>query len=129
MKSVTYSPKAVRTFLVVLLLLAVALTLRFGRNVTVTRGLLAGVEGAVAAVFLAVPKLFFPIYKILMIVTGAFGNFVFLVLSTLVFFLIVTPMSWIRKLLGKKFMPTRYDPKAPTYFEKAPEPDSPERQF
>jgi hypothetical protein len=127
-RTIPYNPKAVRLFLVVLLALVIFLTIKLGPRGT-ARVVLIGGEAAVVAILLALPKLFFPVFRILMVGSSYIGNAIFLIISTLVFFLILTPMSLIRTLLRKKFMPVAYDRAAPTYFEEPAKPGPVERQF
>jgi hypothetical protein len=122
MRTIPYSPKNIRLFLVVLLTLAVFLTVRYGPKNS-GRWLWIGAEALFIAVFLAAPKLFFPVYRLLMIGSGFIGHTIFL------FFLFLTPYSGLRKLFGKAPIPVRTDPKAPTYFEPAEPTGSAERQF
>ena len=125
---ITYRAKSIRLFLAVLLALAVYATIKIGPAGPAGKAWLAG-EAAAIAVFLIWPKLFFPIYRVLIIGSSFIGQTVFLGLSLLMFVLVLTPISVLRRLFRKEFIPTRIDPAAPTYFEAPSEPGPVERQF
>ena len=74
-------------------------------------------------VFLFLTGLFFPrtlkpfnkIWMGLAIVLGFFMSRLIIIIS---FYLILTPVSFIAKIFGKKFMTLKYDKSAKTYWEK-----------
>jgi len=127
--SLPYHPRPVRVFLVVLAVLGVGATLKWGPAPGPARTALLAGTALLAAFFIAVPKLFFPVYRILTVGAGYLGNVVFLVLSAAVFFLVLTPMSLVRRLLGKRFIPTSPDPGAASYLEDKAEAGPLERLF
>lgn len=43
------------------------------------------------------------------------------VILTLLFYLVLTPVGWIAKMVGKKFMPLKFDKNASSYWEKRSE--------
>ena len=118
MKKIDFNPKQVRIFLGLLALLLVLATLKGTRGaVGPARYLMIMVIIAVTAFFVFLPKLFFPVYRLVMIVTGYVGSFVFAVISALVFFFILTPIARGMKLFGKRFMNDRPDPSLASYYE------------
>ncbi len=130
MKKITYQPKQVRIFLALLLVLLLVLTFRFTRHGSTTvRMAIMLIELAVVGMLTAVPKAFFPVFKIIMTASAYLGSFIFAVLSILIFFLILTPLALAMKLGGKKFMSHRIDPSLPTYYEEAEDRHNIERQF
>lgn len=129
MKKVVYKAKSVRVFLAILFVLAVLLTLKpVGFKVGARLPWLAG-EAVLAGLFLAVPKLFFPAYKLIMIATGALGTFLFTLISLIVFYIVLTPIALVLRLFGKSFMPVKADPALPTYYEDVPGGYYIEKQF
>ncbi len=129
MAALMYRPKQVRLFLVLLLAVAVLLTLKWTPRTGSARWIGIGAEAAVLGFFLALPKIFFPAFKLIMAVTNKIGSFLFLVISAAVFFLLLTPLSLLMRLFGKKFLQVRRRPKAATYFEDPADEMSYERQF
>ncbi|MCX6565703.1 MAG: hypothetical protein NTW38_04660 [Candidatus Aminicenantes bacterium] len=128
MREIPYLPKNVRFFLVVLLALAVVLTIR-KTPAGPGRWIWIGIEAALTALFFVRPRLFFPVYRLLLIGSSFIGRTIFLILSFLVFFLFLTPFSGLQKLFGKALIPTKYDPKASSYFEPASPAGPDERQY
>jgi hypothetical protein len=129
MKKVAYQAKNVRIFLAVLFVLAVLVTLKPVRFRPGDRWTWLAAEAALAAVFIALPKLFFPVYRIIMIGTGALGTFLFTLISLVVFFVVLTPIAVVQRLFGKSFMPVKAEPALPTYYEDVPETGDIEKQF
>ena len=130
MKKIEFQPKQVRIFLTLLSLLLIFLTLNrmcggemSARYTTILVIILA------AGFFLALPKLFFPAYRLIMIGSGHIGNLIFGVISTLVFFVFLTPIALAMKLFGKRFMSDRPDPSALSYYEEGEDPGNVEKQF
>lgn len=89
-------------------------------NATVTQGMLiaAAVSLVLGAVF---PVAIKPIFVGAMIVTFPIGYVVSHVLLALTFFLVVTPMALVLKLLGKDPMTRRWNREATTYWEPVPQ--------
>ncbi len=76
------------------------------------------------AIFIAINILLFALYKILepafrglLFVTGYIGKFIFGIISSLVFYLILTPVALIKRISGKSPMPVKIDPEAESYYE------------
>jgi hypothetical protein len=119
MDKITYKPKQVRLFLALLLAFAGALTLKLKGTVggVPARWPALAAETLVVAVFLALPRDFFPAFRAILFLSGRLGSLIFGVIATVVFYLILTPIAVVMRLSGKRFMPVRPDPAAPTYYE------------
>lgn len=59
-----------------------------------------------------------PFHKVWMMLSLMMGFVMSRIILTLLFYLVLTPVSFIAKLVGKKFMTLRIDKKATTYWEK-----------
>jgi hypothetical protein len=117
MLKVTYQPKQVRIFLVLLLILAIALTFKLTRHGAVLpRSLALAAEAVIIGMLLVFPRVFFPAFRAIMIASSFIGNFIFALISTVVFFLILTPIALAMKISGKKFMDTDPEPSLPSYY-------------
>ena len=64
----------------------------------------------------ALPKALKPVYIAWMALALALGFVVSHVVLTLFFFLVITPVGWAARLLGKDFLRLKPDPHAPTYW-------------
>ena len=120
MKKVTYQPKQVRIFLVLLFILASLLTFKLTRQgAAETRWLALAAEAAIIGALWLFPKVFFPAFKVIMIASSRLGSFIFAMLAIVVFFLILTPLALAMKIFGKKFMSPEPDPSLPSYYSEA----------
>ena len=118
MKKIDSSAKNIRIFLLLLAAFAALLLWRGFAHVDGALKLKIGVAIAALALFFAVlPRLFVPAYRAIMIVSGSIGNAIFLVVATVVFFVLLTPIALVMRLFGKQFMARRCDPRADSYFE------------
>jgi hypothetical protein len=130
MKKTNYSAKNIRIFL---LLLAVFSALVLWRGFKGADGSLKlkiwVVIAAVALFFSVLPRMFAPVYKLIMLASGFVGNAIFLVIAGAVFFLLLTPLSLVMRLFGKKFMATGYDKSAASYFEDPQSAQSYDKQY
>ena len=130
MKKITYQPKQVRIFLMLLFLILLFFTFKFFRQGTLqSRILFLAIPAIFIAVMMIIPKVFFPLYKVILIGSGYLGNFIFAVISIIVFFLILTPISLTMKLFGKHFMNPAPDPSLATYYDEAEIRQGIEKQF
>ena len=64
------------------------------------------------------PQLLKPLNKLWMGLAIVLGFFMSRVILTVLFYLVLTPISFLAKLVGKKFMILKYDKSAKTYWEK-----------
>lgn len=120
MKPIEYKSKQVRLFLSLLLVFSILAVLKFVPSEKGTvRFTIVAVTAAVLLFFFFLPKLFFPVFRLMLIGSSYIGNFVFLLISTLVFFFILTPLSWIMRLFGKRFMQTRIETGTSSYYEQS----------
>jgi hypothetical protein len=67
--------------------------------------------------FIAIPVLR-PFHKLWMMLALMMGFVMSRVILTLLFYIVLTPVGLIAKLVGKKFMPLGFDKNAVTYWEK-----------
>jgi hypothetical protein len=121
MKKIEYQPKQIRIFLALLLAFGIFLTFKLTRGAGQARIAIIAGEIVLIGALAAVPKLFFPVYRLIMIGSGYLGNFMFALISILVFFIILTPIALIMRLFGKKFMETRISPALPSYYDEGEE--------
>lgn len=78
---------------------------------------------------LAFPKALKPLYQAWMVIGGILGWINTRILLGVVFFVVVTPLSVLKRLFGKDTMGLRYDKNAPTYRSVLKETSHFERQF
>jgi len=118
MKKINSSAKNIRIFLLLLTVFSALILWRgFGR---VDGPLKIKIFAAIAfgALFFSIlPRVFAPVYKAIMFVSGFVGNTIFLVIAATVFFVLLTPLSLVMRLFGKEFMAAHYDKAAESYFE------------
>jgi hypothetical protein len=67
--------------------------------------------------FIAIPILR-PFHKLWMMLALAMGFVMSRVILTVLYYLILTPIGLLAKIVGKKFMPLGFDKNAKTYWEK-----------
>jgi hypothetical protein len=130
MKKITYQPKQVRIFLLLALVVLLIIAFKFFRQGTLqSRSLFLVIPAIFIAAMMIIPKVFFPLYKAILIASGYLGNFIFAVISIVVFFVILTPISLVMKLFGKHFMHPVPDPTCSTYYDEADFRQGIEKQF
>ncbi len=112
----------------VLIALALVGLWRIGGRFTTAVYALLGAGGALVALGLAAPAVLRPLYRVWMGLALVLGFVMTRVILTLVFFLVVTPVGWIMRALGKDPLRRRPDPSAETYWIEKTAPDpSPKR--
>lgn len=118
MKKITYQPRQVRIFLAILLLVLLFLAFRFF-NLGILQHRLPFLAAPAIGIGIMIifPKVFFPFYRAVLIVSGHIGNTVFVIISVLVYFLILTPIALGMKMFGKHFLNSAYDPSCTTYYD------------
>ncbi len=133
------SPKMLRTFgligLIVFLLLAAivffAHKIMFWSVapgvVTPLAGVLAALGVVCGAAAMTAPKALWPLYIFLTVVFYPIGAVVGYLMMGVIFFLVITPISIIFKLIGRDSMTRRFDPAAATYWIKRRPPASVKR--
>lgn len=67
---------------------------------------------------LVIPQILKLLNKVWMGLAIILGYFMSRLILTVLFYLVITPISFIAKLVGKKFMKLKYDKSANTYWEK-----------
>jgi hypothetical protein len=67
--------------------------------------------------FIAIPILR-PFHKLWMMLSLAMGFIISRVILTVLYYLILTPIGLLAKIVGKRFMPLGFDKNAATYWEK-----------
>ena len=78
-----------------------------------------GVIGAILLLSgIIIPQVLKPLNKIWMGLAIVLGFFMSRLILTILFYLILTPMAFIARIVGKKFMILKYDKSAKTYWEK-----------
>lgn len=93
---------------------------------------LAGISIALGIGAYAFPHPLKPIYVVWMALAILLGWITSRVVLTVVFYLILTPIALIARLIGKRFMPLGFDKSVPTYWERRSQqanPRSCEKQF
>jgi len=97
------------------LLLIAALLLYFEKPSAPYFGVIGGI------LFLAgilIPQILKPLNKIWMGLAVVLGFFMSRLILTILFYLVLTPIAFIAKIVGKKFLILKYDKSANTYWEK-----------
>jgi hypothetical protein len=108
-------PKALRTFGVAATVVAVGFALLGPWHGAVRTSLLA--VGGVCAVLAAVaPALLRPLYVVLTILVFPIGLVVSYLVLGVMFFLVLTPLGLVFRLLRRDILGRRWDPSAPTYW-------------
>lgn len=83
-----------------------------GEGIRIWAFIIAGVFGLLGTVF---PKGLKPVYRAWMIFGEKIGWLNSRILLGLLFYGMVTPISWLMRLLGKRPLQLEFDPKAETY--------------
>ena len=97
------------------LLIIAALLLYFEKSSAPYFGAIGGI------LFLAgiiIPQILKPLNKIWMGLAVVLGFFMSRLILTILFYLVLTPIAFIAKIVGKKFLILKYDKSANTYWEK-----------
>lgn len=83
-----------------------------GEGIRIWAFIIAGVFGLLGTVF---PNALKPVYRAWMIFGEKIGWLNSRILLGLLFYGMVTPISWLMRLLGKRPLQLEFDPKAETY--------------
>jgi hypothetical protein len=92
-------------------------------------GMLWGVAAALAVMAIAYPPLLRPLHVAVSIVTFPVGFVMSHVLLALVFYLVLTPVALVMRLLGRDTLSRRFEPEAESYWQPAETPTDPKRYF
>jgi membrane-bound ClpP family serine protease len=98
-----------------MLLIIAALLLYFEKSSALYFGAIGGI------LFLAgilIPQILKPLNKIWMGLAVVLGFFMSRLILTILFYLVLTPIAFIAKIVGKKFLNLKYDKSTNTYWEK-----------
>ncbi len=118
LKHIDYSDDAVKktglTVGVVLVLISLLLWY-LGKTSFVYYSIVGGLFIIMA--FIAIPVLR-PFHRLWMMLALAMGFVMSRIILTLLFYLILSPIALIAKIVGKKFMPLKFDKATSTYWEK-----------
>lgn len=76
------------------------------------------IGGALFVFGITIPIILKPLNKIWMGLSIVLGFFMSRLILTVLFYIVLTPISLIAKLVGKQFMTLKYDKSAKTYWEK-----------
>jgi hypothetical protein len=85
------------------------------------------VGGSLLLILLA--RILLPVFELVLKVTAKIGSLVFALITVLVFFILLTPISWVLKLTGMKFVQKGFDPAARTYYQPWQHSDDIGKQF
>ncbi len=67
--------------------------------------------------FVIFAKLLIPVFDLILKLTGKIGTLIFGIITTAVFYLILTPISLFRRVTGKKMLKLGFEKKSDSYFE------------
>ena len=119
-KAVDTSKKALRSFgwVVggVLLIIAAVVWWRNDFTLTTAASVLGGLGAALTVLGLTVPMILKPVYRVWMALAVVLGFIMTRVILTVVYYLIMTPIGLIMRLLGKDPLHRRIDPNAASYW-------------
>jgi len=97
------------------LILISALLFYFEKSSAIYFGVIGGVLFFAGII---IPQILKPLNKVWMGLAIVLGFFMSRVILTILYYLVLTPISFIAKIVGKKFMTLNYDRSAQTYWEK-----------
>lgn len=118
MKKISYNAKQVRLLAVVLFIVVFFITYKLTLSKSLpVKIVIFSIEFLVLISALAIPRKFFPIFKMIIVLAGFIGNIVYTVISTLIFYFILTPISLLMRLFGRKFLIHKIDQSLDTYYE------------
>ena len=118
LKNIKSSRKDLRNFGLVIgiaLIILSAFLAYYEKEIYFYFALLGGLFIVTAYIY---PKILFPLQKIWMAVAVTMGFFITRILLIIIFYLILTPISLILRLFGKKFLDLKIDKNAKTYWNK-----------
>jgi hypothetical protein len=62
-------------------------------------------------------KILLPVFELVLAVSKRIGSLIFALISALIFFVLLTPISLLMRLFGKTFMNRRFAKEQQTYYE------------
>lgn len=118
MKKIEYNPKQVRIFSVILFVLIALITFKPTRSLDeLWRIIIFSAEGLILLFILLKPRFFYPVFRTALVISSFIGNIIFKIISTVVFYIILTPIALIMRLFGKTFLIHKADTRIDTYYE------------
>ena len=130
MKPIPYKPNQVRLFLAILYVVVMAALLRSGPGLRPVR-LPAAALSAACLLLALLPRWFFPAFRVILGASGRLGSLFFSLLTVFVVYLVLSPLSLVMRLLGKRFLHVRFRPRvaAASYYEEGEAAGDMSRQF
>jgi len=112
------SPRKLRSFALTVggVLLALSIWMVFRRRAPGIRWVVGGAGLALLAAGAAVPTRLGVLYRGWMTLAFTLGWFMSRLLLVVIFALVVTPIAWVGRLAGQRFLETRLDPRATSYW-------------
>ncbi|MEN8221937.1 MAG: hypothetical protein ABFR36_01650 [Acidobacteriota bacterium] len=62
-------------------------------------------------------KLLIPVFDLILKITGKLGSLIFGIITSIIFFFILTPISLVRRVSGKEILKLGFNDKSETYYE------------
>lgn len=90
-----------------------------------------GCAGGMALMGLALPIVLLPLQKAWMLLAGLLGWVMSRIILSVLFYLVVTPMGLVARLIGKQFLDTRFRKEADSYWQvrKPEEDEAPQTKY
>jgi len=85
--------------------------------------------GAGSLLLILLAKRLLPLFELVLALTARVGSVIFALITTVVFFVLLTPIALLMRLAGKRFMQRRFEPQLPTYYESWQDADDIRKQF
>jgi hypothetical protein len=76
------------------------------------------IAGAILSLARLIPSLFKGIYRLWVGMSVVIGFFISRILLTVIFFLVITPLALVMRIVGRDPMERKWDSQAPTYWNK-----------
>ncbi len=80
-------------------------------------------------ILIALSKYLSPVFEFILKITKKIGSFIFALVSTIIFFLVLTPIALFLRLRGKQFVDYKIDKNKETYYENYKFSDDLDKQF
>ena len=79
--------------------------------------------------FILLPARFRPVYAVWMKISHFIGTMVTLTILTAIYYLVITPAAWIKRIFGGLPLPLKPDKDARSYWVQRTEPAQPKQRF
>ena len=83
----------------------------------------------VNVLLILISKFLTPIFKVILLIANKIGNLIFLIISSFVFYMILTPISFVLRLKGKIFIDYKTEKDNESYFKKYIPSEDIEKQY